>query len=176
MLTKKRTGNYPSDIGQIRAKPALAGAAARRLAARAWHRACPAVRAVMVLAPLGGVLADRIDKRRALMVTQVAAMVQAIVLFGLTITGAVEIWHVMVLAGVLGVISAVDMPVRQSFAAELVPPRDLVNAIALNSASCNAARVVGPAVAWRGACTLRPRLQLRLQRGEPPRRARRAGG
>src|SRR3990170_1782995 len=61
----------------------------------------------MVLAPLGGVLADRIDKRRALMVAQVAAMAQAIVLFGLTATGVVEIWHVMVLAAVLGVISAV---------------------------------------------------------------------
>ena len=101
----------------------------------------------MVLAPLGGVLADRIDKRRALMATQAAAMIQATVLFTLTFTGVVQIWHIMVLAGVLGLISAVDMPVRQSFAAELVPPRDLVNAIALNSASFNAARVLGPAVA-----------------------------
>ena len=101
----------------------------------------------MVLAPLGGVLADRVDKRKVLMVAQVGAMGQAIVLFALTVTGVVEIWHVMVLATVLGVVSAVEMPVRQSFAAELVPRRDLVNAIALNSASFNLARVIGPAVA-----------------------------
>jgi MFS family permease len=101
----------------------------------------------MVLAPLGGVLADRVDKRMVLMVAQVGAMGQAVVLFVLTVTGVVEIWHVMVLAAVLGVVSAVEMPVRQAFAAELVPRRDLVNAIALNSASFNLARVIGPAVA-----------------------------
>jgi MFS family permease len=101
----------------------------------------------MVLAPLGGVLADRVDKRKVLMVAQVGAMAQAIVLFSLTVSGLVEIWHVMVLATVLGVVNAVEMPVRQAFAAELVPRRDLVNAIALNSASFNLARVVGPAVA-----------------------------
>jgi MFS family permease len=101
----------------------------------------------MVLAPLGGVLADRVDKRKVLMVAQVGAMLQAIILFGLTVTGLVQIWHVMVLATMLGFVSAVEMPVRQSFAAELVPRRDLVNAIALNSASFNLARVVGPAVA-----------------------------
>ncbi|HYN64256.1 MAG TPA: MFS transporter, partial [Candidatus Limnocylindrales bacterium] len=101
----------------------------------------------LVLAPLGGVLADRVDKRKVLMVAQVGAMLQAIILFVLTVTGMVEIWHVMVLATVLGFVSAVEMPVRQSFAAELVPRRDLVNAIALNSASFNLARVVGPAVA-----------------------------
>lgn len=102
---------------------------------------------MMVFAPLGGVLADRIDKRRTLMVTAVAAMGQALVLFGLTVTGVIEIWHIMVLATVLGMVSAVEMPVRQAFAADLVPREDLVNAIALNSASFNAARVVGPAVA-----------------------------
>jgi MFS family permease len=101
----------------------------------------------MVLAPLGGVLADRVDKRKMLMVAQVGAMLQAIILFALTVTGVVEIWHVMVLAAMLGFVSAVEMPVRQAFAAELVPRRDLVNAIALNSASFNLARVVGPAVA-----------------------------
>jgi MFS family permease len=101
----------------------------------------------MILAPLGGVLADRVDKRRALMVTQAVAMGQAVVLFILTITGVVQIWHVFVLAGVLGLVNAVDMPVRQSFSAELVPRRDLMNAIALNSASFNLARVLGPAIA-----------------------------
>jgi predicted MFS family arabinose efflux permease len=101
----------------------------------------------MFLAPLGGVLADRVDKRKILMVAQVVAMLQASILFTLTVTGTVEIWHVMVLATMLGFVSAVEMPVRQAFAAELVPPRDLVNAIALNSASFNLARVIGPAVA-----------------------------
>jgi MFS family permease len=101
----------------------------------------------MVLAPLGGVLADRVDKRKVLMAAQVGAMAQAIVLFTLTVTGVVQIWHVMVLAAVLGLVSAIEMPVRQSFAAELVRRPDLVNAIALNSASFNLARVLGPAVA-----------------------------
>jgi predicted MFS family arabinose efflux permease len=101
----------------------------------------------MFLAPLGGVLADRVDKRQALMVTSVVKAVQAVILFAVTITGVVQIWHVMLLATMLGFASAVEMPVRQAFAAELVPRRDLVNAIALNSASFNLARVVGPAVA-----------------------------
>jgi MFS family permease len=101
----------------------------------------------MVLAPLGGVLADRVDKRNALRVTQSIAMVQAIILCALTLTGVVEIWHIYILAAVLGVTSAVDMPIRQSFAAELVPPDELVNAIALNSTSFNLARVIGPAIA-----------------------------
>lgn len=101
----------------------------------------------MFLAPLGGVLADRVDKRKTLMATQVVAMLQAGILFTLTLTGVVEIWHVMLLATMLGFVSAIEMPVRQAFAAELVPRRDLVNAIALNSASFNLARVIGPAVA-----------------------------
>jgi MFS family permease len=101
----------------------------------------------MVLAPLGGVLADRVDKRNALRVTQSIAMVQAAILCTLTLTGVVEIWHIYILAAVLGMTSAVDMPIRQSFAAELVPREDLVNAIALNSTSFNLARVIGPAIA-----------------------------
>ncbi|HEX6139952.1 MAG TPA: MFS transporter [Candidatus Limnocylindria bacterium] len=101
----------------------------------------------MLLAPLGGVLADRVDKRKVLMGTQVLAMLQATALFTLTFSGVVEIWHVFVLAAVLGTVSAVEMPVRQAFAAELVPGDDLVNAIALNSATFNAARIIGPAIA-----------------------------
>jgi MFS family permease len=101
----------------------------------------------MFLAPLGGVLADRVDKRKALIASSVAKAAQAVILFALTVTGVVQIWHVMLLATMLGFASAVEMPVRQAFAAELVPRRDLVNAIALNSASFNLARVIGPAVA-----------------------------
>ena len=99
------------------------------------------------LAPLGGVLADRVDKRRTLLVVQFVAMLQAAILFGLAISGVVEIWHILVLAAVLGTASAIEMPVRQAFAAELVPDADLTNAIALNSASFNLSRVVGPAIA-----------------------------
>jgi MFS family permease len=100
-----------------------------------------------VLAPLGGVLADRMDKRVVIMWTQVAAALQAAVLFAITVTGVVQIWHIFILAFVLGCINAVNMPVRQAFAAEMVPRRDLLNAIALNSASFNASRIVGPAIA-----------------------------
>jgi len=101
----------------------------------------------LVLAPLGGVLADRVDKRRLLLATQSIAALHAVVLFGLTVTDVVEIWQIMVLALALGFVNAIDMPVRQSFAAELVPREDLMNAITLNSASFNLARVLGPAVA-----------------------------
>ena len=101
----------------------------------------------MVLAPFGGVLADRIDKRLALIATQVAAACQAFILFLLTATGVVEIWMVFVMAFVLGLVNAVDMPVRQSLAADLVPRHILANAIALNSMAFNSARIVGPALA-----------------------------
>ena len=101
----------------------------------------------MILAPLGGVLADRVDKRRTLIAVNAVAMVQATTLFALAITGAVQIWHVYLLALVAGFVNAIEMPVRQAFVAELVPRRDLTNAIALSSTSFNLSRVIGPAVA-----------------------------
>ena len=101
----------------------------------------------LFLAPLGGVLADRLDKRRALVALNVVAMAQAAMLFVLAATGVVEIRHVYVLALVAGVVSAAEMTVRQAFVAELVPREDLTNAIALSSTSFNLSRVVGPAVA-----------------------------
>ncbi len=101
----------------------------------------------LFLAPLGGVLADRVDKRRTLITVNVVAMAQASTLFVLAATGVVEIWHVYLLALVAGFVNAVEMPVRQAFVAELVPREDLVNAIALSSTSFNLSRVVGPAVA-----------------------------
>jgi MFS family permease len=101
----------------------------------------------LALAPLGGVIADRVDKRRLLLWTQSFAALEAAVLFGLTATGQIQIWEIMVLALALGFVNALDMPVRQSFAAELVPREDLINAITLNSASFNLARVIGPAIA-----------------------------
>lgn len=101
----------------------------------------------MVLAPLGGVLADRLDKRRTLIAVNVVAMAQATTLFVLALTGAIEIWHVYALGLLAGVVNAIEMPVRQAFVAELVPRRDLPNAIALSSTSFNLSRVIGPAVA-----------------------------
>jgi len=101
----------------------------------------------MVIAPLGGVLADRVDKRKTLLVVNTIAMLQASTLFILAVTGAVEIWHIYLLALVAGFVSAVEMPVRQAFVAELVPREDLVNAIALSSTAFNLSRVIGPAVA-----------------------------
>jgi len=101
----------------------------------------------LALAPFGGVLADRIDKRKALIGTQIAASGQALVLFLLTATGVVQIPMVYAMAFALGLINAVDMPVRQALAAELVPRHLLANAIALNSMAFNSARIVGPALA-----------------------------
>jgi MFS family permease len=101
----------------------------------------------MVLAPLGGVLADRVDKRRTLITVNAVAMLQAATLFVLAFSGAVQIWHVYLLALVAGFVNAIEMPVRQAFVAELVPRRDLTNAIALSSTSFNLSRVIGPAVA-----------------------------
>jgi len=101
----------------------------------------------MVVAPLGGVLADRFDKRRTLLVVNAMAMGQAGILFALTVSGSIEIWQIYALALVAGVAAAVEMPVRQAFVAELVPREDLVNAIALSSTSFNLSRVIGPAIA-----------------------------
>ena len=101
----------------------------------------------MIFAPIGGVLADRVDKRRVLMIVNLVAMLQAGLLFGLASSGLVEIWHIYILALLAGFVNAVEMPVRQAFAAELVPAEDLTNAIALNSTSFNLSRVIGPAIA-----------------------------
>lgn len=101
----------------------------------------------LFLAPFGGVIADRIDKRNALIASQLAASLQAFVLFIIIATGVVEIWMVMTMAFVLGLVNAVDMPMRQALAADLVPRHLLPNAIALNSMAFNSARVIGPALA-----------------------------
>jgi MFS family permease len=101
----------------------------------------------LVITPFAGVLADRVDRRRLLLITQSLAMLQATTLFALTFAGVIQIWQIQLLAFSLGLINAVDMPVRQSFAAVLVPRSDLTNAIALSSASFNLGRVLGPAVA-----------------------------
>jgi MFS family permease len=102
---------------------------------------------VIVFGLFGGVIADQLPKRKTLIVTQTVAMVLAFVLFVLTATGVVQVWHVMVLAALLGVSNSVDMPTRQSFAVEMVGREDVANAVGLNSALFNTSRVLGPAAA-----------------------------
>ncbi len=102
---------------------------------------------VLLLGPLGGLAADRFPRRRIVMAAQTAAMLQAVVLAVLTVTGKVQVWHVLVLASVLGVSSAFDIPGRQALFVRLVGKEDLLNAISLNSATFNSARVVGPSLA-----------------------------
>jgi MFS family permease len=102
---------------------------------------------VMILGLFAGVLADVLPKRQTLLAVQVVMMALAIVLAFLTLSGIVEVWMIVVLALLLGCANAVDMPVRQSFAVEMVGRADIGNAVALNSAMFNGARVVGPAIA-----------------------------
>jgi len=103
---------------------------------------------VFVLSPFAGVMADRVNRHRTLVVTQILAMLQAFILAFLVMNGTIQIEHVMVLATFLGLINAVDTPVRQAFTVEMIDRKeDLGNAIALNSAMFNGARLVGPAMA-----------------------------
>jgi len=102
---------------------------------------------VFLLAPVGGLLADRYDRRRILLWTQGLSGILAMILAVLTLTHVVTIWHVITLAGLFGLVNAIDMPTRQAFFVDLVDRKDLMNAIALNSSMFNGARVVGPAVA-----------------------------
>ena len=95
----------------------------------------------------GGVLADRYDKRKLLLATQTGLALVALILGVLDVTGIVQYWQVLALALLLGLVSAVDSPVRQSFAVEMVGPDDLTNAVGLNSTIFNSARILGPAVA-----------------------------
>jgi MFS family permease len=102
---------------------------------------------VLLFGLYGGVIADRYDKRRVLILTQIVAGLLALALGLLDLTGVVALWHVYVLAFALGIATAIDSPVRQSFVTELVGPSLLPNAISLNSATFNIARVLGPATA-----------------------------
>jgi len=102
---------------------------------------------MLVLGAWGGLLADRRDKRRILIVTQSAFALLAIALWALVATGLVTVGIVYALSLLQGVVTAVDMPTRQSFYAEMVGPRDLTNAVSLNSAVVTGTRIVGPALA-----------------------------
>jgi len=102
---------------------------------------------VMLFSVVSGAVADRLPRRRLLVVTQTVLACQALTLAALVLTGLVQYWHVALLGLVLGFANVLDMPARQSFVVELVGREDVVNAVALNSAGFNAARIVGPAVA-----------------------------
>ena len=102
---------------------------------------------VFLMAPVGGIVADRFPRRRVVIGTQTASMLLAFILAVLTLTGAVRIWHIFVLSALLGVVNAFDIPARQAFFVEMVGRDDLINAIALNSSMFNASRIIGPAVA-----------------------------
>ncbi|MHB9025287.1 MAG: MFS transporter, partial [Armatimonadota bacterium] len=113
---------------------------------------------MLLFSLFAGVLADRADKRRILVITQSCAAVLALLLGMLTGTDLIRLWHVMVLATLLGTVNAFDMPTRQAFVKDMVGPKDLLNAIALNSSVFNGARILGPAVA--GALIAIPRIGI----------------
>ncbi|HEY9016384.1 MAG TPA: MFS transporter, partial [Gemmatimonadales bacterium] len=102
---------------------------------------------VLLFSTVGGAVADRYNRHRIVIATQAASMCLAGLLAMLTLTGRVQVWHLMAIACALGLVNAFDIPTRQSFVVQLVPREDLPNAIALNSTMFNGARIVGPAVA-----------------------------
>lgn len=102
---------------------------------------------VFIMAPIGGIVADRNNRHRVVIATQCSAMILAGILATLTLTHRVHVWHVIVLAACLGVVNAFDIPARQAFLMDMVGRGDLMNAIALNSSMFNGARIIGPAVA-----------------------------
>ena len=102
---------------------------------------------VFLMAPIGGMVADRVNRHRVVVATQTTAMILALILAALTLTHRVTVPQIFVLAALLGVVNAFDIPGRQSFLVDMVGREDLMNAIALNSSMFNGARVIGPAIA-----------------------------
>jgi MFS family permease len=102
---------------------------------------------VFLVAPIGGIVADRFNRHRIVIITQIASMILAGMLAVLTLTGRVTVPEIFVLAVLLGIVNAFDIPARQSFLVDMVGKPDLMNAIALNSSMFNGARIVGPAIA-----------------------------
>jgi MFS family permease len=102
---------------------------------------------VFLVAPIGGMVADRVNRHRIVIATQTASMILAFILAALTLSNAVTVPEIFVLAALLGVVNAFDIPGRQSFLVDMVGKEDLMNAIALNSSMFNGARVIGPAIA-----------------------------
>jgi MFS family permease len=110
---------------------------------------------VLVLAPIAGIVADRFNRHRTVILTQTLAMVLGLLLAVLTLSGFIRVWEILAISTLLGIVMAFDIPARQAFLMDMVGREDLFNAIALNSSMFNAARIVGPAlagalVAWIG--------------------------
>ena len=102
---------------------------------------------VFLASPLGGIVADRHNRHRVVIATQNASMIFAFILAALTLTNHITIWEIFVLAALLGIVNAFDIPGRQAFLVEMVGKEHLMNAIALNSSMFNGARIIGPAIA-----------------------------
>src|SRR6516164_8508171 len=102
---------------------------------------------IFLVAPVGGTVADRMNRQKVVIATQVASMILAFILAALTLTHHIKVWHIFVLAALLGVVNAFDIPGRQAFLVDMVGKGDLMNAIALNSSMFNGTRIIGPAVA-----------------------------
>lgn len=99
----------------------------------------------LLVSPWAGVFIDRSSKRKILLITQIATMSMAFILAALTLSGIVQVWHILLLAVGIGTVNAIDNPTRQAFVVEMVGREDLPNAIALNSMIFNGARIIGPA-------------------------------
>jgi MFS family permease len=102
---------------------------------------------VFIMAPIGGIVADRHDRRKVVIATQTASMLLAAILAALTLSNRIQVWEIMTIAACLGVVNAFDIPARQAFLIDMVGREDLLNAIALNSSMFNGARIIGPAIA-----------------------------
>jgi MFS family permease len=102
---------------------------------------------VFLLAPIGGAVADRIDRHKIVITTQIMFMLLAFTLSLATLLDAIQVWHIFLLSSLMGVVTAFDMPARQSFIAQMAGKEDLMSAIALNSSVFNSARIIGPAIA-----------------------------
>jgi MFS family permease len=102
---------------------------------------------VLLISPFAGLVADRLNRRKIVIATQFASMIIAGILAGLTLSKHVTVEQVIILAALMGVVNAFDIPARQSFLVEMVGREDLMNAIALNSSMFNAARIIGPSIA-----------------------------
>jgi len=102
---------------------------------------------VFLLSPIGGATADRVSRHRIMIITQIISMLLAFVLAALTLTGRIQVWHLFLLAALLGINYAFYVPAQSAFVVDMVGKEDLMNAIALNSSLVNGARIVGPAIA-----------------------------
>ena len=131
-------------VYQLSIKAGLApSSAAARLGIFGFANQIP----MLVLASVGGYVGDRYSKHRGVITTQTVSMLLAFLLAGLTLTHVVQVWHLIAITLLVGIVNAFDVPIRQSFFVQMVGKEDLPNAIALNSSIFNGARVVGPAIA-----------------------------